>query len=384
MRRNVKIGLGVVLAALVLGAALVGPRYLRGASFVARAAGMKGAWAERLARWGTGPVEVSDVEVPSRYGPLRARLYRPAHRRGHAVVLTSGVHAEGINESRLVKLASDLAADGKLVLTPDPPELDRYEITPRITDEIEDTARWAASQPELAPDGKVSLMGISFSGGLSLVAAGRPGLKDKVAAVFSLGGHGDLSRVLHYLCTGVQPDGQRRQPHDYSLAVILLNEAPSLVPPEQVEPLRAAIRTFLHASNFWLVDPKRTERMFAEAKRMQSEFPEPAASLMGDVNRRDVAALGPKLLPAVEAFAADPSLSPERSPPPSAPVYLLHGADDSVIPAIEATLLAQALRPHTRVYPLVTPLISHAEVDRPPTPLEVWRLVSFWAHLLDA
>ena len=48
----------------------------------------------------------------------------------------------------------------------------------------------------------VGLMGISFSGGLSIVAAGRPTLRDRVAYVFSFGGHDDLPRVLRYLCTG--------------------------------------------------------------------------------------------------------------------------------------------------------------------------------------
>ncbi len=116
---------------------------------------------------------------------------------------------------------------------------------------------------------------------------------------------------------------------------------------------------------------------------MQGQLPEPASRLLGYVNTRDVAALGPLLLPHVRAFAADPSVSPELSPPPSAPVYLLHGADDTVIPAMEASLLAKALRPHTRVHLLATPLITHAEVDRSAHSSDAWRLVSFWTHLLD-
>ena len=48
-------------------------------------------------------------------------------------------------------------------------------------------------------------MGISFAGGLSMVAAGRPAIRDRLAFVFSFGGHGDLPRVLRYLCTGLEP-----------------------------------------------------------------------------------------------------------------------------------------------------------------------------------
>lgn len=375
--------MGAVLLGLVLAGLIVVPPYLRGLSLVVRAAGMKGAWAERIAHWRTRPVEVSELEVPSRHGPLRARLYKPARPTGPTVVLTSGVHAYGIDEPRLVKLARDLAVGGRRVVTPEPTALLRYEISPRLTDEIEDAAAWVASRPELAPDGKVMLMGISFSGGLSVSAAGRPGLRDNVAAVLSLGGHGDLSRVLTYLCTGTMPDGQHLPPHDYGVVVILLNVADRLVPPEQAEPLRAGIRTFLRASHVAMVDSTQAEKVFQEARDMQTRLPEPAATLLGYVNSRDVAALGPKLLPYVKEFAADPSLSPEHSPAPSAPVYLLHGADDTVIPAIESALLADALRPHTEVHRLATPLITHAEVNRRASLSDVWRLISFWTHLLD-
>jgi dienelactone hydrolase len=383
MRRGLRLLTWVVLGVALIAALLFVPRYLRGLSLVVRAAGMQEGWALALARWRAVTFEVSNLQVPSRHGPLRARLYRPREVRGRPVVLTSGVHADGIDEPRLMKLAKDLATGGQVVLTPEPIDLLRYEITPRLPDMIEDAAMWLSAQRELAPDGKVSLFGISFSGGLSIVAAGRPGLKDKVAATLSLGGHGELSRVLSFLCTGVLPNGQHLKPHDYGVVVILLNVADRLVPPEQVEPLRAAIRTFLRASHLTLSDAKRAEETFEEARRMQALMPAPAAGLMGYVNTRDVAALGPLLLPHVRAFAADPSVSPELSPPPAAPVYLLHGADDTVIPAIEASLLAEALRPHTQVHLLPTPLITHAEVDRSARFSDVWGLVSFWTHLLE-
>ncbi|MCP3141064.1 dienelactone hydrolase family protein [Pyxidicoccus xibeiensis] len=382
-RRVARRTLGASLVALLALGLWAGPDWLRGLAFVARAADLQGDAAEALSRWRTGPFDVKELQVPTRHGPARARLYRPVEGRGRTVVLTSGVHADGIDEPRLVKLAGNLASGGLAVLTPEPADLLRYEITPRLPDVIEDAALWAAAQPDLAPDGKVGLFGISFSGGLSVVAAGRPALKDRVAATLSFGGHGDLPRVLAFLCTGELPDGSRLAPHDYGVVVILLNVADRLVPPEQVEPLRAAIRTFLRASHLTLTDGRLAEETFARARALQAQLPEPAATLMGHVNTRDVAALGPTLLPYVKAFAADPSLSPARSPAPAAPVYLLHGAGDTVIPAMESVLLAQALRPHTEVHQLATPLISHAEVDRQAEAADVWRLVGFWSDLLD-
>ena len=70
----------------------------------------------------------------------------------------------------------------------------------------------------------------------------------------SFGGHGDLPRTLRYLCTGIQPDGSQRPPHDYGVVIILLSVADQVVPPDQVEPLRKVILTYLEASRLDLVD----------------------------------------------------------------------------------------------------------------------------------
>ncbi|RKG49780.1 hypothetical protein D7X30_39085 [Corallococcus sp. AB011P] len=383
MKHRTRWTLGAVLAALLVAAFFLVPPELRGLSFVLRAAGLHGTTATALASsYGTGAFSVADLSIPTRHGPMRGRLYRPDRRRGRLIVLTSGVHAAGIDEPRLVRLAEDLAMGGHPVLTPEPPDLLRYEITPCLPDDIEDTALWALGPGALAPEGKVDLFGISFSGGLSVVAAGRPALRDKVAAVLSFGGHGDLSRVLSFLCTGVQADGVHRKPHDYGVVVILLNVADRLVPPEQVKALREGVLKFMHASHLTLVDSKQAEAAFAEARAMESTLPEPAATLLHQVNTRDVAALGTRLLPFVKDFAGDPSLSPERSPAPRAPVYLLHGTDDSVIPAIESTLLARALEPHTHVHLRPTPLITHAEMDRQVSAMEALKMVRFWSALL--
>jgi predicted esterase len=133
-----------------------------------------------------------------------------------------------------------------------------------------------------------------------------------------------------------------------------------------------------------MVDKPRAQIEFARAKAMAAELPEPARLLMAYVNERDVASLGPILAPHAEAMGGDPSLSAEKAPAPSAPVYLLHGVDDNVIPAVESKLLADSLRARgAQVTQLATPLITHAEVDRSAATRAIWDLISFWANLLD-
>jgi hypothetical protein len=81
---------------------------------------------------------------------------------------------------------------------------------------------------------------------------------------------------------------------------------------------------------------------------------------------------------------AMPYLSPERAPAtPAAPVFLLHGADDNVIPSVETVLLGEYLEGKSPVHGLLSGLITHAEVNRAPTATEAWRLASFWRQVLE-
>jgi dienelactone hydrolase len=373
---------GVSLVALgLLGTA--GFDYVRGAAFVIQAAGMQGA-ARTAAEWTTENDRESETTIPWRGGTLRGRVYTADDINGPPALLVPGVHAGGIDEPRLIQFARDIASSGRIVVTAELPDLKRYSITPRTTDMIEDAGLWLAGASGFAPDKRIGLMGISFAGGLSVVAAGRPALRDRVAFVMSFGGHGDLPRTLRYLCTGRQPDGAVRPPHDYGVAIILLGVAERVVPKEQAPLLREAILAFLHASHVDMVDKPQAQIEFARAKSMADALPEPARLLMAYVNERDVASLGGILAPHAQALGGDPALSPDKADVPSAPVYLLHGTDDNVIPAVESSLLADSLRARGgHATQLATPLITHAEVDRSAAARAILDLVSFWANLLD-
>ena len=386
---------GLVAVALVVAGATIiwGPAYARGLSLVVRAAHMDG-WLKTAADTQAHPWTADPATtVPTRHGDIPARLYRPSGRIRRAAILTPGVHAMGIDEPRLRGLAGDLAASGVAILTIALPDLVRYRFTVESVDQIEDATAWLAAQPALAPDGTVGLMGISFAGGLSVVAAGRPTVRDKIAYVFSFGGHGDLPRVLRYLCTGLEPLAPGlpastaqtfRAPHDYGVAVILLGIADRMVPADQVDALRRGIETFLTASQLTLVDMAQAKATFERSQAIAATLPEPSAHLMRYVNERNTTALGAELLPVLERIDAyPPALSAEQSAAPAAPVYLLHGTDDTVIPAVETRLLAQSLQARgVAVHPLLSGLITHAEVDKGAAAGETWALIRFWTGLL--
>jgi len=330
------------------------------------------------------PVQTRDFEVPTRHGPIAARLYEPDVATDRTLVVFPGVHAGGVDEPRLDELARRLAAARARVLSVPLPDLRRFLVTPRSTDMIEDATAWLSQQPALAPDGRVTLIGVSFAGGLAVVAAGRPALEGRLDAVISVGGHADLPRVLRYYCTGELPGANVPPPHDYGVAVLTLAAVDRLVPPSQAPRLAEAIRTFLEASSAIPGDPVRARDFFEEAERMAETFPEPSRTIARALSRRDVEALGRRLLPHIEALGGDPALSPARSPAPTAPVYLVHGRTDVVIPSYESVWLAaqwlDAGRPRVRL--LVTPLVTHVDTAEAPGLGHLWRLVTFWTNAM--
>jgi len=400
MRRLVTL---LAIAVTVAGVGFITAPYVHGFSFVVRAADMQGAL-RRAADMDTRGVQEREIAIPTPRGSLRARIYTPAGSGKRVVLVVSGLHVAGIDEPRLLRLSKELAASGLVVVTPDIPELSSFEITPAITDDIEHAAAWLATESGLASDRKIGMMGISFSGGLSIVAAGRPSMKDHVAYVFSFGGHADLPRVLRFLCTGQEPmpSGRVRlkpdatddtappdqpfnkMPHDYGVAVILLAIADRVVPAAQVEPLRSAVHRYLYASALDSnVDKPRAAREFDALRQRAKTMREPSATLLRYVTDRDVVHLGARLLPYIGSYGTDDALSEARSPKPSAPVFLLHGTDDTVIPSIESEYVADDLRGKVPVRLLLSGLISHAEADRPMHANDVLQLASFWGDLLS-
>jgi dienelactone hydrolase len=390
-----------VVLFLLLVAGFFALPYVDALGFIVRAADIQGG-AATFAGWRTYAfTREPDTTIPTRSGDIPARVYKPEDGFRRTVLLMPGVHRDGINESRLVALAEDLAATGYNVVTVAAPDLQAFKITPAVTDVIEDAIKWTSEQPRFRTDGKIGVLGISFTGGLSIVAAGREPVRDRVAFVMSFGGHGDLSRAIHYLTSGeVLGDLEKAKqssavlgaehvgvhpPHDYGLAVALLNLADRVVPADQVAALSKGIDGFLLASSLAVTDPPKSVPVFEEMKKYQETLPEPSRTYMQYVNDRAVDKLGPILMPVADALKDHPgmpALSAERATPPSAPIFLLHGVDDSVIPSVETVLLAEHLRGKADVHGLLSGLITHAEVNRTASGTEVWRLASFWREIM--
>ena len=363
-----------VILVLMMGvaAAIVARPYGKGLSFVIRAADMRGPLRS------AGDIGARRVATEA---TTIGRLYRPDGTPRRFVLLVPGPHLAGIDEPRLVVLATQLAASGLAVVTPDIPELSRVEMTPAVTDAIEVAARAVAdlskAERTATSDGRIGLIGLTFSGGLSVVAGGRASLRDRLAFVVSIGGHHDFPSVVRYLCVGAHDS---RQPDMFGTAIVLLNVADRLVPPRQVDRLRDAVRQFLSTDG--TADTRRAEAL-ATLKKLARSMPEPSAGLLRYLAEGDLVHLGSRLLPSVAPYASPPALSPSRSPKPTTAVFLLHGTQDNVVASSESEHLAGELVGHTLVRWLSTAVVSGAGFTASPRLGEALQLGSFWGEVLS-
>ena len=340
-------------------------------------------------------------------GTMPGRLYAPAGRPRRMVLLVPGFHPAGIDEPRLIALARELAASGIAVVTPDVPELSRFEIAPAITDRIEAAAVWLSKQssrPDAAAgDGRIGLMGISFSGGfrswppaaLRSETASRTcclsedtmtsrGFSDTCAWGRKRDHRGNsASRTRPSRCMAETEQIFARRPDDYGVAVFLLGVADRVVPRPQVDALRAAVRRSLEASALERDDQPRDragDRGAAKARRQAAGAGGDPAPLRERSRRRPprrapVAARArlrrrPGAVAREVAEAGGAAFSPPR-----------HGRQRD--PVLEAEYLADQLRGQTPVRLLMTNVISHAGIDHTPRAGEVLRLAGFWGDLLS-
>jgi pimeloyl-ACP methyl ester carboxylesterase len=305
--------------------------------------------------------------------PIRARLYLPRGASRGAIVLVPGVHHLGIDEPRLIRFARAVSASGVTVLTPEVGALLDYRIEGASTSEIGEAAH-ALHERVGAP---VGVMGMSFAGGLALLAAVDPRFAPDVAFVVAVGAHDDLARVARFFATNAiaRPDGSilHTTAHPYGPLVLVYDHVGDFLPPADLAAEKDALR-------LWLWEDKDA------ARARLATLPPGARAKLGALFDGDIASISPALLAEIDASAsALRAASPAgRLAGLRAPVYLLHGAGDAVIPPTETLWLARDV-PHGLVRDvLVSPALVHVELEGEPEWREKYALVHFMAEVLDA
>jgi dienelactone hydrolase len=320
-------------------------------------------------------VDAADATFSAPAGPVRARLYTPRDvADAPGMVIVHGVHRLGIDEPRLVSFARAMAATGVVVLTPEVRGLADYRVGPDSTETIGAAARELATRLGGRP---VGLAGMSFAGGLSLLAAADPRFAPSVGAVLAVGAHHDLERVSRFFAENriERPDGTvlDMKAHDYGPLVVVYAHAERFFAPEDVDAARDALRLWL-----W-------ERFDDAKKRAEAVGPRGRATL-ARLFSHEVAAVAPDLEREIAGASAEMTPVSPRGHLAGlrAPVFLLHGAGDTVIPPTETLWLAREVPGPALRDVLVSEAISHVSLQGEPSALDRLRLVRFMADVLEA
>jgi len=311
----------------------------------------------RAARLLTGfgdarPVDVRVEEHP--LAGLRSRTYRGE---GPPLLLVHGAHPGGVDEPRLVRFASLLAEAGFVVSTPEIPALRALRFDPGAADQIAAAAR-ALGRPT------VGVVGISFGGGLALVAAAD---EPAIGAVWTIGAHHDAARLAAWWRGEpiAGPDGARVT--------------------EGAERYGAQVLAHAYAEDYFAHDAEGARAALGDVLRgtaPQLDALHPEARARVEALRQGRAPDREALARLTERHAAElAAVSPAgRLARVRVPVFVLHGEGDPLVAPSEAEWIARELPSATA---LRTPLIGHADLGEAGLS-EQWAVVSFAASALDA
>jgi dienelactone hydrolase len=320
-------------------------------------------------------IETEDLTIQVESGPVRARLYMPASdAKAPSLIVLHGVHHLGIDEPRLESFASAMASCGIRVLTPELPDIKDYHVDSTSVKTIGEVTQWYAKQT----GGPVGVMGLSFSGGLALVAAADPLYKPEFKFVFAVGSQDSMDRVAQYYRTGEdeRPNGTTEvlPAHEYGPLVLEYEYVEDFVPKQDIALIRAVLRAHLYEDK-----PAEAAASARLDKRQKAE----AKELMDaeSVETRDLIAKA--TAKHTEEMAG---LSPRgKLKKMTTPVYLLHGQADNIIPSAETLWMASELPSESLQAMLVSPVISHIDFEgTKPGLWDEWRLIHFFALVMHA
>src|SRR5216683_3044484 len=318
-------------------------------------------------------LDIQEVTLSTTRGPVRAKLYVPrgiAHPQG--MVLVHGIHHLGIDEPRLMNFARAGASNGFAVLTPEVAALADYHVDGASIGTIGESAVWLQQRLGTGP---VTVVGVSFAGGLSLLAACDPRYAPHIRSLVLMGAYDDLGRVVRFLATSQAelPDGRivPYTAHDYGAAVFVYSNLQKFFPESDLGVAHEALRD-------WLWEQPQ------DARALLVRLTPAGRATMELLLARKIDRLRPQLL---DVIRVDESLLAAISPQGKlgnlqVPVFILHGSTDDIIPSTESLWLQREVPPKYLREVLITPAFSHVDPDKHAAWYENLRLVEFLAGVL--
>jgi pimeloyl-ACP methyl ester carboxylesterase len=328
-----------------------------------------------LLRFETNAVSTEDVLVETNEGSVSGRLYLPAGiAKPRGIVVLPGIHHLGIYDPRFVNFSYALAGSGFAVLTPVLASLADYHVDASSIPTIGASPAWLERRLGTGP---VAVIALSFSGGLALLAACDPQYATHMRVLVLFGGYENLERVSRFLATGQEefPDGRviPAPAHDYGASVFVYAHLSQFFDAKDIPAAHEALK-------YWLWEEPENAQPWLD------KLSPPARKLLDALMSRRIDLVRPQLLAAIHADAAElASLSPHgQIANLRIPVFVIHGATDTVIPPAESLWLEKEVPRRDMRAVLITPAFTHVDPQHKASWVDELRLVNFIAGVLQA
>ena len=291
------------------------------------------------------PGEPLPLSTPE--GPVEADVYRPTTDPWSVVLILHGLALRGHRDPRLTNIGRALAAAGVLAVAPRIDAMARLHLHPPASVTIAAVLRTMLEHPDLGRPATVGVFGPSFSGSQALLAAAQPDLRDRIGGMLLIGAYADPRTLAHHVL-----DTDEADPYGRLILLRHFLEASG----ELTDSLAEAIDTDLADMGLEPEEPG----LPGVLDRLPATERERFLSLRDDreVRRELVSHLleeHGEVIDELEILHAVPELR--------APVTLLHGAHDPVIPPSESAKLRDALHDAGRTTLMVTTaLLDHGNV----------------------
>lgn len=284
--------------------------------------------------------------------PIHVDHYEPELSYAGTLVVIHGMSPKGKQDERITILCHALADVGFRVIAPEIESIKQLNICPTQIENIADILYEIAHDDLVTPSGKIGVLAPSFSGAMCLAAASLPHVQDKVSAICAIGAYTEVESVMSYLLNNHCAD-------PYGRFIVLKKIVPLVCQDVGIYQgaLEAAIQDNLNEVGFdefsnafnrylsTLSEPERQKirRLFHDAGYRQELFQSSQPLLSDELKALDIV---------------------KRIDGLSANVFLLHGAQDSVIPSGQSRRLYDELKTLKKQVELViTPFISHGDTQ---------------------
>jgi len=303
----------------------------------------------RPVTWVTEKPVVEHITLTYGGRQMPADIYRPPDGEQHgAVILSPGAPPLEPDDSRLVRLAGDVARAGFVMLVPFSPDLEEELILPREVDALVAAFEYLERQPYVKPD-KIGYFGVSIGSSLALLAAADGRINEDVALVVAFGGYYDTYDLLASITTGViSYDGleERWEPKWHTVKVMSKQVIERLDDEEDKEILTRI-----------LVDqePEPTDDRWHLSAEGRAAY-----DLLANSDPSRVAELVDALPAAAREWLRSLSLAGQLEGL-RAETFILHDRSDRFIPYVESRRLRDALEGQVKLHYTEVNIFEHVQ-----------------------